>query len=58
MNGHANGGVLFQEVQKGEIGIAIAFLKNMFEIAGGLMGVNNENEVERLAGWRHIWHVP
>jgi hypothetical protein len=50
--------MLFQKVQKCEIGVGVAFLKNMFEIAGGLMGMNDENEVERLAGLGHIWHVP
>jgi hypothetical protein len=30
----------------------------MLEITGGLMGVNDQNEVKRLAGLGHIWHVP
>jgi hypothetical protein len=58
MNGNANGGMLFQQVQKRKIGVGVAFLKNMLEIAGGLMGVNDENEVERLAGLGHICHIP
>jgi hypothetical protein len=58
MNGGVDGGMFFQEIQKLEIGIFIAFLKNMLEIARGLVGVNDENEVKRLAGLGHIWHVP
>jgi hypothetical protein len=30
----------------------------MFEIARGLMGMNDEYEVERLAGLGHVKHVP
>jgi hypothetical protein len=58
MNRGADRGMLFQEIQKLEIGILVAFLKNMLEITGGLMGVNDQNEVKRLAGLGHIWHVP
>jgi hypothetical protein len=58
MNGSANGGMLFQKVQKCEIGVGVAFLKNMFEIARGLVGMNDESEVERLAGLGRVRHVP
>jgi hypothetical protein len=58
MDGDANARMFFQQVQKREIGVGVALLKNMFEIAGGLMGVNDENEVERLAGLGHICHIP
>src|SRR5271167_1697455 len=46
----ADGGMLFQEIKKCEVGILIAFLKNMFEIAGWLMCMNDQNKVKGLTG--------
>src|SRR5260370_5982503 len=40
--------MLFQQLDKGEVAVLVRFLKNMAKIAAGLMGVNQQDEMETL----------
>src|SRR5260221_4025077 len=40
--------MLFQQLDKGEVAVLVRFLKNMVKIAAGLMGVNQQDEMETL----------
>src|SRR5260370_40205647 len=40
--------MLFQQLDKGGVAVLVRFLKNMVKIAAGLMGVNEQDEMETL----------
>jgi hypothetical protein len=40
--------MLSQQLDKGEVAVLVRFLKNMVKIAAGLMGVNQQDEMETL----------
>jgi len=40
--------MLFQQLDKGKVAVLVRFLKNMIKIAAGLMGVNQQDEMETL----------
>src|SRR6266481_5113889 len=40
--------MLFQQLDKGEVAVLVRILKNMVKIAAGLMGVNQQDEMETL----------
>ncbi len=54
----ANVGMFFQVPQKGEIGIVVRFFQNVFEIAAGLVSMNEEGKVERLRVGHSFFSLP
>jgi hypothetical protein len=45
--------MLFEKSDKGEIGMRVALLKNVLEIASRLVSVNDQNEVKWRVGRGH-----
>jgi len=45
--------MLFQQRQEGIIGLFVAFLENVFEITGWLVGMYNKDEMEGRTGFGH-----
>ena len=48
-----NTGMLFHEREKRIVGIRVAFLENVLEITRGLVGVNDQEQVEWRLGCAH-----
>jgi hypothetical protein len=53
MQRDVDAGMLFQQGKKRVVGLLIAFLENVFEITGWLVGMNNKGKMERGTGFRH-----
>jgi hypothetical protein len=49
--------VFFEKRKEGIVAVRIALLENMLEIAGRLVGVDDEYEVERVIGLAHEAHT-
>jgi hypothetical protein len=45
--------MLFQKREERQIGVFVALLKNVLEIPGGLVRVDDQDEVERRIGGGH-----
>ena len=58
MDGEAEGGVAFNEAEETIVGIAEALLEDGVEVTGGLMGVNDEGEVELRVWLGRRTHKP
>ena len=54
----ANVGMFFQVPQKGEIGIVVRFFQNVFEIAAGLVSMNEKGKVERSRVGHSFFSLP
>jgi hypothetical protein len=54
---YADGGVLFDQAKEGFVGMLVALFENVFKITAGLMGVDDENEMEWGRGWGHESHL-
>ena len=48
MQANVNPGVFFEVLQKRQIGILVRLLENVFEIAAGLVSVNEKGKMESL----------
>ena len=46
MDGEANGWVLLNQTEKRIVGILVALFEHMLEIAGGLMCVNDQDQMK------------
>jgi hypothetical protein len=53
MEAEVNPRMLFHEREKGIIGIRVTFFENVLEITRGLVGVNDQDEVEWRLGCAH-----
>jgi hypothetical protein len=45
--------MLFQKRKKGQVGMFVAFLKDVLKIPSGLVRVDNQDEVKRRVGGGH-----
>jgi hypothetical protein len=48
MKAQADPGMLLEMLQKRKIGVGVGFFENVLKIAAGLMGVNEQGEMETL----------
>ena len=53
-----NGGMFFEMLQKGEIGIVVRFFQNVLEIAAGLVSVNEKSKMEGLRDGHSFFSLP
>ena len=58
MNRQTNARMTFDEREESFIRILIGALKYRFEVASGLMSVEDQNEMKWLRGWRLGTHIP